>query len=169
MRVVALSLALLGALPGAAGAQTPAAPPAPTVTVEGVRVEPSGAEPRPLAADTLCRLTVTLRNTGTEKASALGFRVRVNGQDLPVYANHLFYYLVEPGKTADLRLYNFWTTETSRPFPKDAKLAVEVALTESQWMRVAMEEGVEVWTPLGAVAGLPSAKAVTLDLQKPAG
>jgi hypothetical protein len=169
--VSSLLLALGGVtVAGGEEAPEPQAPeaekPAPQLTLEAVSVAPSGAGARALAADTLCRLTVTLRNAGAQKASALGFRVRVNGQELPVYRNHLFYYLVEPGQSQEVPLYNFWTTETGRPFPPDAKLRVEVELVEAQWMRVEMEEGVEAWTPLGAVAGLPSARSLALDLAR---
>ncbi len=94
------------------------------------------------------------------------FRVRINGQDLPVYQNQVFYTVVDPGATATLRLHNFWSTETSRPVPKDGKLTIEVTLAEARWMEVQTKDGTEVWTPAGAVEGLPSSKSVTLTLAK---
>ncbi len=143
-------------------AAAPAAAQDPPIRVERVTVEPT----RELAADVLCRLTVTLRNTGDRTASQLGFEVTINGQELPVYANQLFMYPVEAGAAADIPLYNFWSTETSRPRPADGKLAVEVTLAEAQWMDISTDaEGVEVWKPLGAVDGLPSAASVTLEMR----
>ena len=134
----------------------------PLLTVESVIVEPSAPGP-----DTLCRLEVEVRNQGTEKASQLDFKVRINGQPLAVYRNQIFMYPIEPSETATLKLYNFWSTETSRPMPADAKLAVEVSLAEAQWMSITDEEGVEVWKPLGAVEGLPSTATVNLQMSKP--
>ena len=131
------------------------------LTVESVKVEP--ADPGP---DTVCRLAVEVGNQGTEIASQLDFKVEINGQPLAVYRNQLFMFPVQPGETATIQLYNFWSTETSRPMPGDGKLAVEVALVEAQWMSIADEDGVEVWKPLGAVEGLPSSAAATLTMKK---
>ncbi len=132
------------------------------LTIEEIVVEP--AKP---AADTLCRLSVKIGNAGSEIASQLAFQVALNGQELGVYGNQLFMFPVEPGGTSELKLYNFWTTETSRSMPADGKLKVEVTLTEARWMKIADdEEGVEVWTPLGDVEGLPVSNAITLEMQK---
>ncbi len=119
-------------------------------------------------ADTLCQLRVKLGNQGEQPASQLAFQVKVNGQDLSVYGNQLFMFAVEPGKENELKLYNFWTTETSRPdMPKGGKFTVEVTLTEARWMRIGDDEdGVEVWTPLEDVAGLPVSKTITLEAAK---
>jgi hypothetical protein len=139
----------------------PAAAQTSPVVVEKVTVEPT----RDLAADVLCRLAVTLRNTSEQIASQLGFKVTINGQELPVYVNQLFMYPVEPGASTEIPLYNFWSTETSRPRPADGKLAVEVTLAEAQWMDISTDaEGVEVWKPLGAIDGLPSSAGVTLEM-----
>ncbi len=158
--ILAALLALAAA--HAARAQEPqAAAPAP-LSIEEILVEPS--QP---AADTLCKLRVKLGNKGQETASQLAFKVALNGQDLTVYGNQLFMFPVEPGADNELKLYNFWTTETSRAMPKDGKLKVEVTLTEARWMKIADdEEGVEVWTPLGDVEGLPVSKSITLDMKK---
>lgn len=131
------------------------------LTVESVKVEPDAPGP-----DTLCRLAVEVRNQGTETASQLDFKVRINGQPLAVYRNQIFMYPVAPGETATIQLYNFWSTETSRPMPADGKLAVEVDLAEAQWVSITDEEGVEVWKPLGPVEGLPSSAGVTLAMKK---
>lgn len=170
----ALRSALIGVLvlplaapPG--GAQEQSAPA--QLAIAAIRVEPASP-----AADTLCRLHVTVRNNGDQKASQLGFSVRLNGQDLSVYGNQLFMYAVPAGGELEIPLYNFWTTETSRPtMPADGKYTVEVLLNEAQWMDISMEkervdkggqqveEEVEVWTPLGAVAGLPVGNQVVLQ------
>lgn len=144
------------------GEPKPAAKTPPPLVLEAVEIEPS--QP---GADTLCRLRVKLKNDGNRKASVFGFEVRINGQELPVYRNHLFMQAVDPETLGELHLFNFWTTETSRPFPKDGKLTVEVSLKEARWVEVKMEEGVEVWTPLEPVPGLPLSKSVTLQLKKP--
>lgn len=133
----------------------------PLVVVEEVTVEP--ADPGP---ETLCRLTVKLRNGGERPASLFGFGVTVNGQPLTVYDKELFALAVDPGTAADLRLFNFWSAETGRPAPKDGKLTVEVRLKEAQWVEIKTEDGAEVWTPTGAVEGLPVAKSLTLKMKK---
>lgn len=139
------------------------APPSPVV-VESVRVEPPNPGP-----DTLCKLTVTLANRGDKTASQLGFRVELNGQSLVVYDNQLFMYPVEPDTTTEIPLYNFWTTETSRPeMPADGTYEVTVTLREAQWTDISLdEEGVEVWKPLGPVEGLPVTASVVLETPKP--
>jgi hypothetical protein len=137
----------------------PAATESPLV-LEAVEIEP--AQPGP---DTLCRLQVRLRNGGERDASALAFDVRLNGQELAVYRNQLFMQRIPAGATETVALYNFWTTETSRPtLPADGKLRVEVALREAQWFAIGDEDGVEVWRPLEPVAGLPVRVERTLEL-----
>ncbi len=161
--VLALAL-LLGLLTASAFADQEAAA-APLLTLEEVTVEPTNPGP-----DTLCKLRVKLRNAGTQIASQLDFGVSINGQALPVYRNQLFMYPVAAGETAEIKLYNFWSTETFRPFPTDGKMKVEVTLRDARWMTVEEdEEKVEVWTPQGAVEGLPVSRSVTLTMVKPAG
>ena len=162
VRPLLLALAVLTlALPVAHAQEAETAPP--PLSIEEIIVEPSNPGP-----DTLCKLRVKLGNKGSETASQLAFKVSLNGQELTVYGNQLFMFPVEPGGDNELKLYNFWTTETSRPtLPKDGKLTVEVSLTEARWMKIADdEEGVEVWTPLGDVEGLPVSKSITLDTKK---
>lgn len=146
-----------------AGTQTPAAADAkPLVTIESISIEPGSPGP-----DTLCKLRVTLRNQGAEIASQLGFSVKINGQELGVYGNQLFMYPVGAQASEEIPLYNFWSTETSREMPKNGKMTVEVSLNEARWMKIADdEEGVEVWTPLGDVEGLPVSSRVTLTMKK---
>lgn len=132
------------------------------LSIAAVHVEPANP-----AADTLCRLRVEIANADERIASQLGFDVTINGQKLPVYGNHLFMYPVAPGGKSELQLYNFWSTETSRPMPASGKLEIEVTLREARWMDISNdEEGTEVWTPLGDATGLPVSASVTLEMAK---
>lgn len=132
----------------------------PGLTLEAVAVDPASPGP-----DTLCRLSVKVRNSGEKTASALGFQVKVDGHELPVYRNELFFRPVAPAATADIRLHNFWSNETGRPFPAGGRMTVEVTLTEARWMDVKTENGAEVWTVSGPVEGLPVSKSATLTLK----
>lgn len=147
---------LLAVLP-AAGAETAK----PALTLEAVKVEP--ATPR---VDTLCHLTITLRNTGAQTASGLEFVVKVNGKALSAYDKRLYLTPVEPGATRELRLFNFWSTETGRPAPADGRLDVEVTLAHAAWALKTSRDGAEVWTPAGEVPGLPVSRNVTLKMAK---
>lgn len=145
----------------AAGAQPPApAPPPSPLALEEVAIEPAAP-----AADTLCKLRVKVKNGGDRVASRLAFEVTLNGKALPVYANQLYLQNLPPGQVSEVRLYNFWTTETGRPAPADGKLTVEVALKEATWVEVRTEEGVEVSRPLGPVPGLPVTKGLSVQLK----
>jgi hypothetical protein len=144
-----------------ATAQTPAPAP-PPLAIEEVVIEPAAP-----TATTLCRLRVKLKNAGSEPASMLRFKVTVAGHELPVYRNQMFLQPLAPGQVSELKLYNFWASETGRPAPADGKMAVEVTLTEAKWMKVGPDaSGVETWEPLGPVPGLPLAKSVTVALKK---
>jgi hypothetical protein len=158
MKRIAILLFLLVA----AAALAQESKPVPGLTLEAVKVDPASPGP-----DTLCRLSVTVKNAGAKTASALGFRVKVDGKELAVYGNELFFRPVPAGSTAEVKLHNFWSSETGRPFPAGGKMTVEVTLTEARWMDVKTENGAEVWTPAGAVGGLPVSKSVTLTLAKP--
>jgi hypothetical protein len=135
---------------------------APAVAVKAIAVDPSDP-----GADTLCRLTVTLDNHGERTASLFGFRVTVGGVELPVYERELFAFPVPAGESAELPLFNFWSTETGRPAPAGGKLEVEVTLLEAQWVEIETEDEAEVWTPVGPVPGLPSTESLTLEMKKP--
>jgi hypothetical protein len=132
--------------------------------ISAVHIEP--AKP---AADTLCRLRVEIENSDERIATQLGFTVTINGQRLPVYESHLFMFPLAPGGKSELPLYNFWSTETSRPEPANGKLEIEVTLREARWMKIATEGDTETWTPLGEVAGLPVSYSVTLTMDKSGG
>lgn len=168
---LATPLLVLGLWLGASSvhAQKEAAPPTKGLTLESITVAP--ATPGP---GTLVQLKVDIANAGEKIASQLAFRVTINGQDLPVYGNQIFMQALPPGKTTEVRLYNFWTTETFRPLAADKKLNLEVALVEAHWYNIenVEEDGetIEEWTPLEAVPGLPSSRSLVLDLSKgPAG
>ena len=141
-----------------ASAAEPAAPaPAAALSILSVTVEPAAP-----AADTLCRLRVQIRNAGARPASHLVFRVRIGPHELPVYGKLVYLQALPAGASSEVRLYNFWTSETGRPFPADGKLAVEVTLLEARWVRVETVDGAEVTTPLEPVAGLPVSRSITL-------
>src|SRR6185369_99101 len=105
-----LGLLLLVAIrPGiAAGQAAPASPKAPTAPIAMDAIEVRPANPGP---DTLCQLRVKVRNGGAKKASSLVFTVRINGQPLAVYKRQVYLQVIDPGTTAEVRLFNFWTTE----------------------------------------------------------
>jgi hypothetical protein len=150
-----LRLAALVALcvPGAFAAESPA----PELSLASITVEPAAP-----AAETLCRLRVEIRNSGARPASYLVFRVRVGGHELPVYGKLVTLQALPAGAATEVRLYNFWSSESGRPFPADGNLTVEVALLEARWVKVENQDGVEVTTPIEAVAGLPVSRSVTL-------
>lgn len=134
---------------------------APSITIETISVEPASPGP-----DTLCKLTVKLVNNGERTASQLDFKVTINGQELPVYGNQLFMFPVPAGEAVDIPLYNFWSTETSRPAPTDGKLNLEVTLAAAQWMEIKVEADVEIWQPLGPVEGLPVSTTLPLSMSQ---
>ena len=144
----------------AAAEEKPTPPP---LTLQAIQVEPASPAP-----DTLCHLTVTVKNAGERPASALEMAVKVGGKELPAYRGRVFLMPVEPGATRQVRLFNFWSSETGRPAPApaDAKLTVEVTLAKASWMQRETQNGATVWTPAGPVPGLPSSKSVTVALAK---
>ncbi len=151
----------LPALLLSAAAAVPTEAPSRPLTLEAVKIEP--ASPRP---DTLCHLTVTVKNAGAQTATSLEFVVKINGQELPAYKRRLYLTPVEPGAAREVHLFNFWSTETGRPAPADRRLNVEVTLARASWARKTVRDGAEVWTPAGEVPGLPAAKSLTLTLAK---
>lgn len=161
-----LGLALLLAGPAPAQETTEPEPEAPSpLALEGIEVDPAAPGP-----GTLVQLRARVVNRGQRPASQLGFQVTIDGDPLPVYRNQIFMQALPPGETSVVRLYNFWTTETFRPMPKDGKLNLEVTLQEAHWYRIedVEEEGetIEEWSPLEPVPGLPSSRSLVLDLKK---
>ena len=167
--ILALSAVfLIGTAPPAATQEAPTSgegSKSSPLTVESLSVTPETPGP-----GTLVQLRVDVANRGEKIASQLAFRVEINGEPLPVYENQIFMQALPPGETSEVRLYNFWTTETFRPLPKDGKLNLEVILAEAHWYRIedVEEEGetIEEWTPLEPVPGLPSSRSIVLDLSK---
>lgn len=133
----------------------------PPLTLQAIQVEPASPAP-----DTLCHLTITVKNAGERPASALEVAVKVGGRELPAYRGRVFLTPVEPGATRQVRLFNFWSSETGRPAPADGKLTVEVTLARASWMQRETQAGATVWTPAGPVQGLPSSKSVTVAMGK---
>jgi hypothetical protein len=114
-------------------------------------------DPKPTAPDVLHKLRIRIRNTGPEPASDLTFQVSVSGQRLAPYVNHAFRIDLSPGKETDVPLYNFWSSEAGRAFPKDGRLVVAVQLTGARWMG---KQGARDVKPL------PSPMTVTLTTRK---
>ena len=152
-------LVLLAAL--VLAASLPAEEKKPALSLESVRIEPASPGP-----DTLCRLSVTVKNSGERPASALELAVKLNGREIPAYKNRLYLKAVEPGATREIRLFNFWSTEAGRTAPADGKLTLEVTLARAAWMQRETKDGAEVWTAAGPVEDLPITKAVTLQVGK---
>ncbi|HEX9734713.1 MAG TPA: hypothetical protein VGG06_22300 [Thermoanaerobaculia bacterium] len=160
---VLVVLGLAGTLAAREKAQETAAKEAPPpLAIEAVRIEPSAP-----AADTLCQLRVVVRNAAERPVSALDFGVALGGTQLKVYDQQLFLENLAPGATTEIRLYNFWTTETGRPAPADGKLRVTVTLRAAQWVAITTEDdGTEVWTLGEPVPGLPVEKELVVPLSK---
>ncbi len=139
--------------------------PRPTVRLDGLTVTPEAPGP-----DTLCKLRVTVRNDGEDTLSALRFDVTVGGKALAVYERQVFMDAVAPGTEAEIELFNFWTTETHRPTPKDGKLTVTVALREARTTTITTEDdGNETWTVGEPISPLSASVTATVALTKPAG
>jgi len=158
-----LALLTLPVRPAAGQAPPPAgkpASPASPLALASVEIRPANPGP-----DTLCQLRVKLKNGGARKVSVLAFTVRINGEPIPVYKRQIYLQTVDAGATAEIRLYNFWTTETHRPLPKDGQLRVEVALDEARWVEVKTEAGAEVTTPGDKVPGLPVQASLAVPLK----
>ncbi len=149
----------------AAQAQAPTdeAPAKPVLQLKGLSISPS----KP-GVDTLCKLRVTLSNSSPGVVSALRFDVSVGGTSLAVYERQVFMDALEPGKETEVELFNFWTTETGRPAPKDGKLAVTVSLREARSTTISTDDsGTETWTVGDPISALPSATTTTLVLVPP--
>jgi hypothetical protein len=128
----------------------PAAAPSP-LRITAIDVQPSVAAP-----DTLCKLRVKISNSGANVASDLTFEVTLNGRRLASYLKHTFHVDLAAGKETELALYNFWTSEAGRPFPKDGRLVVEVRLTGARW------RGKQAGDSGQVIAPLPPGVSVTL-------
>ncbi len=162
--VARIALLLAAVSGGAAGAADPPLPP-PPLAIKAVTVTPPSPGP-----DTLCRLAVTLTNSGDKIASRFELRVKVGGHELPAYRGRVFLAPLPAHGELELPLLNFWSTEPSRPAPPGGSLPVEVSLVDARWVERTVEDGVETWKPAAPaqpIAGLPLAKTVTLTLAPP--
>lgn len=159
-RLLPLLLCAISILPGGRAAR----PSAQLLSVSAVAIDPD--EP---TTDSLCTLSVTIRNDGEQSASRFRFAVFVNDVALPAYEVREFHTAVAAGEERSLVLLNFWATEESRPPPEDGTLTVRVELTQASWVRIAVDEdGVEEQILAGAVSGLPSRTHVTALFRRPA-
>ena len=130
------------------------------LVLASLEVEP--AKPGP---QTLCKLRVRLHNKGAQAATSFLFGVRINGQELSVYKNHVYLQTIAAGADGEVQLFNFWTTESGRPTPQDGQLRLEVALKEARWVEIKQDGNVTEYKLLGNVAGLP----VSVDRAIPLG
>jgi len=121
-----------------------------SLVLESLEIDPAKPGPK-----TLCKLRVRIRNKGGQAASNFRFGVRINGQELPIYKDHIYLQTIAAGAVGEVQLFNFWTTESGRPAPEDGQLRLEVALEEARWVEVKREGNVTEYKPLGAVEGLP--------------
>ena len=124
------------------------------LTIVAVDVAP--AKPGP---DTLCRLHVRIRNGGTAAASDLSFQVTVNGKLLGNFLNHTFRTPLAAGQETEVPLFNFWSSEYSRPYPTDGHLLIDVRLTGARW---AAPGSTTTATLADSVQPLPAPFTVTL-------
>ena len=131
----------------------------PLLALDAIAIDPSNPGPT-----TLCKLRVKIRNMGSQAATSFLFGVRINGQELTVYKDHVYFQTIMPGTVGEVQLYNFWVTEPGHPIRKDGQLRVEVTLKEAQWVEVRTKGNVNEYKRLGDVADLPIALSVARPL-----
>jgi len=132
-----------------------------------LRLEAAVVKPAVAAPDSLCHLEARIRNAGSATASMFAFRLKLDTHDVGAYRDHLFMDPIAPGETRTLRLFSFWTNETSRPLPASGTLAVELTLESARWMKDEKDaEGTRVWSDLGAVEGLPQTVRASVAIKK---
>ncbi len=131
----------------------------PLLVLEALDINPANPGPK-----TLCKLRVRIRNKGGQAATSFLFRVHINGQSLPIYKNYMYLQTIAPGTDGEIQLFNFWTTESARPIPKDGRLEVEVFLQEARWVDVKKEGNVTQYRLQGNVPNLPISLSVTKPL-----
>jgi len=145
-----MSVAILGAaVPGPGALAAP-----PPVSIEAVTVEPQSPAP-----GALCRLSVKLKNAGSQTATNFRFQVKTGGQEQSVYKVEVYAVNVEAGTSGKVDLHTFWVPPAAR-----GSYAVEVTLTEAQWAQVKREGQTTTTTPAGAVDGLPVSSTQTVTL-----
>jgi len=123
------------------------------VEVSAIAIKPANPGP-----STLCELKVELKNRGSRPVSFFSFEVKVDGKDVPLYKETSYVNNIDPGKTGEIQLNNFYT-------PGEAKLfTVQVALVKAQWVEVKKEGASSTTTPTGVVAGLPANATLTVKM-----
>ena len=122
------------------------------VTVEAVTVEPQSPAP-----GAHCRLSVRLKNTGTQTATYFRFEVKIDGEEQAAYERYMYAAIVAPGATATIDLFNFYSPAAHAAFP------VVVTLSEAQWAEVKWVGQTNMTTPVGPVRGLPVSSKQTIN------
>jgi CARDB protein len=156
-----MMLLVLGilAVGSAQAPQTPTDRPPSSADRSLLKIVSVGVQPANPGPDTLCKLRVRLRNSGTASASNLSFQVTVNGKLLGNFINHTFMSTLDAGKETEVALFNFWSSEYSRPYPGDGRLIIEVRLMGARWVDA---RSPNTATPGGPVQPLPAPFSVTL-------
>lgn len=72
--------------------------------------------------------------------------------------NHTFMSTLDAGKDTNVPLFNFWSSEYSRPYPSDGRLVIEVRLMGARWVDPRSTNGA---TLAGPVQPLPASFSVT--------
>jgi hypothetical protein len=149
---ISIALCLATLLAGAFVSRADAA----DVRVEAIVIKP--ASPGPSA---LCELKVRLKNNGSRSVSFFRFNVKIDGQDVPVYKLDTYALNIDPGTVGELALHNFYSPPQAKAFE------VQVTLVEAQWVEVKKDGPNTTTTPSGAVAGLPTAASLSVEVSPP--
>lgn len=123
------------------------------VAVDKIIVEPANP-----SVSTLCKLKVTLKNSGTQAVSYLKFNIKIAGMDVPLYKSHTYLIPVEPGTSGEVALFNFYSPSEAKPFD------IQASLVEAQWVQVKKEGTSTTTTPSGPVAGLPTSTSLSVKM-----
>ena len=99
-----------------------------------------------------------LKNAGSRPVSYFRFNVKIDGQDVPADKLYTHVVNIEPGKTGELALNNFYSPPEARAFE------VQVTLVEAQWVEVKKEGTSSTTTPSGPVAGLPTGASLSVKM-----
>jgi hypothetical protein len=146
--VLLCSTLAAGVVPASARAQEKPS----LIVLEALEIDP----PKP-ARESLCKPRIRVRNNGGKAVTGFLFGVRLDGQEVSIYKNHVFLQTVAGGEVSDVELYNFWATEAGRPTPrKNGQLRMEVTLKEARWVEVKRDGDRTEYKPLGSVEGLPT-------------
>ena len=123
------------------------------VTIDAVTVEPQSPAP-----GVPCRLSVRLKNNGTQTATYFRFEVKIDGEEQASYKRYMYAATIEPGATTTIGLFSFYSPTTA-----GATFPVVVTLTEAQWAQVKWADQMNTTTPVGPVHGLPLSVKQTIN------